>query len=323
MDGHRALLLILVFSTIVLVARSVTHADTAGYWRFEEGSGSTVGDSSGNGNTGTLLDGASHSTDAPAFGVTNTASVELDGIDDTVEVPDDAALDLTGALTLEAFVRLSAMQSTSAGIVVKRNVAANGVSYGLFFSSNNDVRFQVHTETTGTRSTGTSLPLSLDTWHHVAGVSTGTELRLYVDHNLVSTNAFMGALEVSDNPLVIGDFGAMFVGRIDEVRFPTKRARRASFSAGSSATASSPATPRPGRPSRPESRARYGYPSSTTRAALRPGSPVTPPPGCVPGPQRKRPSMGVRWRDQRGIGRRKSIWSRAISRWYGQPPSMP
>uniref|UniRef100_A0A3Q7F7E8 Uncharacterized protein n=1 Tax=Solanum lycopersicum TaxID=4081 RepID=A0A3Q7F7E8_SOLLC len=34
--------------------------------------------------------------------------------------------------------------------------------------------------------------------------------------------------------------------------------------------------------------------SMTTCAALRPGAPITPPPGCVPLPHKYRPSIGVR-----------------------------
>ena len=38
----------------------------AGLWRFEEGSGTTAADSSGNGNTGTLVNGPTWSTDVPS-----------------------------------------------------------------------------------------------------------------------------------------------------------------------------------------------------------------------------------------------------------------
>ena len=38
---------------------------TAGLWRFEEGTGTTAADSSGNGNTGTLTNGPTWSTDVP------------------------------------------------------------------------------------------------------------------------------------------------------------------------------------------------------------------------------------------------------------------
>ena len=50
-------------------------------------------------------------------------------------------------------------------------------------------------------------------------------------------------------------------------------------------------------------------------AAHFPGSPVPAPPGCIPGPQRKRPLIGVRCLYQPGIGLMYRSWSRASSTW--------
>ena len=44
-----------------------------------------------------------------------------------------------------------------------------------------------------------------------------------------------------------------------------------------------------------------------SRAALYPGAPITPPPGCAPDPHRYRPRTGVRYRAQPATGRRKNI----------------
>src|SRR5581483_12494229 len=43
----------------------VADANTKGLWHFDEGSGSTVADSSGNGNTGTLVNGPAWTSDSP------------------------------------------------------------------------------------------------------------------------------------------------------------------------------------------------------------------------------------------------------------------
>ena len=50
-----------------------------------------------------------------------------------------------------------------------------------------------------------------------------------------------------------------------------------------------------------------------SRAALWPGAPITPPPGCVPEPQRYKRPTGVRYCAHPGTGRRKNSWSRLIS----------
>src|SRR5581483_6348729 len=44
----------------------------------------------------------------------------------------------------------------------------------------------------------------------------------------------------------------------------------------------------------------------TCFAALCPGAPVTPPPGCAPAPHRYRPLIGLRYCDHPGTGRRKN-----------------
>jgi len=68
-----------------------------GSWHFDEGSGTTAYDTSGNDNDGTIngatwVDGK--------FG----RALDFDGVDDYVEIPDDSSLDITEAITIEAWV---------------------------------------------------------------------------------------------------------------------------------------------------------------------------------------------------------------------------
>ena len=87
---------------------------------------------------------------------------------------------------------------------------------------------------------------------------------------------------------------------------------------------------RPGRarrraPLAPGSTVRRGGagPTITSRAALRPGMPVTPPPGWAPEPQRYRPSSGIRYREWPRSGRHAKNWSSAGSPCSGWPPVRP
>ena len=73
--------------------------DLVGYWKFDEGNGSVAGDSSGLGNDGTIY-GASWVSSSPD----GSTALSFDGIDDYVKVPDDFSLDLTGDMTIEAWV---------------------------------------------------------------------------------------------------------------------------------------------------------------------------------------------------------------------------
>ncbi|MHC4226355.1 MAG: LamG domain-containing protein, partial [Planctomycetota bacterium] len=65
-----------------LALTNTTEADLVGRWRFDEGSGTTAYDSSGNGNDGTLVGGATWA--AGRFG----GGIELDGTSGYVSVPD-------------------------------------------------------------------------------------------------------------------------------------------------------------------------------------------------------------------------------------------
>ena len=87
-------------------------ADTpAGYWRFGEASGLTALDSSPNANNGTYLNG-------PLLGVPgalatggNTA-VRLDGVNDTVRVPDANTLDVGDTFSVEGWIKRSSTAQT-------------------------------------------------------------------------------------------------------------------------------------------------------------------------------------------------------------------
>jgi len=69
-------------------------------YSFNEGAGTSVGDASGNGHTGTVTGAAGQ------FG----GALSFDGTDDWVTVADAAGLDLTTGMTLEAWVNPTALR---------------------------------------------------------------------------------------------------------------------------------------------------------------------------------------------------------------------
>src|SRR2546423_9949612 len=82
---------------------------------FNEGAGTNAADASGNGNTGTLTNAAW--TTAGKFG----DALAFNGVSALVSVPDTAALHLSTAMTLEAWVNPAAVTSAWRDVIYKGN----------------------------------------------------------------------------------------------------------------------------------------------------------------------------------------------------------
>ena len=190
--------------------------DTSGLvaaYGFEEPSGTGVTDTSSQANAGTLT-GATRTT-AGRYG----GALSFSGAGDWVTTPDANSLDLSTAMTLEAWVNPSATGGWRTAVIKE---GTGGLSYGLYAnSSTNRPSAHVHIGSSELDTRGTA-QLPLNTWSHVAATYNGANLLLYVNGTLVATRPTTGALAVGSGPLRIGgnSFAAdeFFAGLIDEVR---------------------------------------------------------------------------------------------------------
>lgn len=69
------------------------------YYTFDEGSGTSAADSSGNGNTGTITDATWVS------GKVGSGALSFDGANDWVEIASSASMNITGPITLAAWIK--------------------------------------------------------------------------------------------------------------------------------------------------------------------------------------------------------------------------
>ncbi len=188
-------------------------AGLVGAWAFNEGAGTTAADSSGTGNQGTLVGGATWSAQGRYGG-----ALSFNGSTGLVRVADSASLNLTTAMTLSAWIRPTANQSGWRTILQKQTDA-------YFLNASNDTG-ALRPSGGGTFGDSTSFVTGttaspLNTWTHVAMTYDGTTQRLYVNGTQVATRATTGTIQVTSNPLWIGGnqpYGEYFTGLIDEVR---------------------------------------------------------------------------------------------------------
>jgi chitodextrinase len=211
----RSLTLVLALSLIgvVFVAPARGAPGLVAAYSFDEGSGTTVADASGTGNTGTIS------------GATWTSSGQYNGAlsfraDDSarVTIPNSASLQLTTAMTLEAWVNPSIVGSAWRDVIYK------GTDNYLLEATSSKAGKPSGGGKIGGSTTvqvfGTS-PTSANTWTHLAVTYDGAALALYVNGSPVSTKPVSGAITTSASPLQIGSdsvFGQYFDGSIDEVR---------------------------------------------------------------------------------------------------------
>ena len=207
-----AFLALLAFGLLAAPAQNAQPSDLVAAYAFNEGSGSTVADLSGNGNVGTLS-GASWTT-AGKFG----SALAFNGSNARVRVEDSASLDLTSAVTLEAWVYPAASQSGWRAVVQKE-----ADSYLLSASSHvGDLRPATGVTVNGSvpNAFGPSA-LPVGAWTHLAMTYDGAALRLFVNGVQVASTPVSGNITPTANPLWIGGnspYGEYFAGRIDEVR---------------------------------------------------------------------------------------------------------
>ena len=191
--------------------------DCVGEWKLDEGielkginanAGDLVNDTSGNGNTGTI-------SGDPVWqsGVNGYSALDFDGVDDYVEVADSDTLDITDAITVEAWVSLKGGSQT----MIRKNGndwllewVGTMPQWGVLTS---DGWYLLN-------GSGDYASLNLNQWYHIIGTYNGVESKIYIDGQEAATPiSCSGTIITSDSFLRIGNWaGEIFNGFIDEVR---------------------------------------------------------------------------------------------------------
>lgn len=147
-------------------------------------------------------------------------SVLLNGTSSYVDVPYNANLNITGALTMEAWVKTS---STTYQMVLERGDSSqNQMSYDLAIAEGK-VRMDIMQTNGSYVACIGSTVMNNGAWHHIAGVYDGNQMRVYLDGVLNGSATATMAPGNNSTGLRIGKSSFLyypyyFNGRIDEVR---------------------------------------------------------------------------------------------------------
>jgi hypothetical protein len=137
---RRLLIFAALIAALSILSISVTSADhpggPAGFWRFDEGAGTTATDST-HSNDGALTNGPTYDSINVAPVGTSTYSLHFDGVDDYVEVPDAPELDVDN-ITISTWVRLDSAPSATMNIL--RKGPLNNRVFGLDIQPNDRAR---------------------------------------------------------------------------------------------------------------------------------------------------------------------------------------
>jgi len=185
---------------------TATPSTLMGYWRFDEGSLTTVSDSSGQGNTGTAQNGMGWAT-----GHVGSAG-SFDGLNDQVRISNSSSLNITGTeLTIEAWVRPTAVDGYRVLVHKERQYSLAILNGQLTYADS-------ITWSYATMGSYGTVPVGV--WSHVAVTFDGGVVRFYINGIEVGNEARSGSLTATTNALYLGSYNgsAFFVaGRLDEV----------------------------------------------------------------------------------------------------------
>ncbi|MEA1894264.1 MAG: LamG-like jellyroll fold domain-containing protein [Euryarchaeota archaeon] len=180
-------------------------------WHFDEGSGSVLKDSSGNGNDGVIY-GATW-VDGKYW-----KALEFDGVDDYVDCGNDTSLDVTGDVTVETWVKFSSTANNYYAVLDKRG--GTGI-YEIWQKSDTTMTFSLG----GANISSNTFTPMLGQWYHIAAsgiVGQSGHRKIFINGVDVTSDTGGAPTSVTGGSLTIGAYGIgsgeFFKGIIDEVR---------------------------------------------------------------------------------------------------------
>jgi prepilin-type N-terminal cleavage/methylation domain-containing protein len=196
-------------------------AYSAGEWGFEEQTGATAYDQSGNRNNGIIHD--NEGADWVDGIMSGTSALRFDGVDDYVEIPASASLHIRRNLVWELWFKADQVTGASRTLIDQES--------NLNFLQLNNGKIWFNLVGTGGAPIATSPTTRLESdasivpgrWCHLVAAYDGVKMYLYIDGVLDNETATTGA-DVGPNCDTVvtsigGSLAPFFDGVIDQVAF--------------------------------------------------------------------------------------------------------
>lgn len=153
------------------------------------------------------------------------SALNFDGSNDLVDCGTDSSLNIQDELTIEAWIKGGASQTTYARIVDKYNFFQHQGFNLVRFPRPNSVMLDFYATDDTKHTHGGAKHIFDEKWHYVAATFDGNDVKIYVDGILENSIALpdQKTIQLCSYPLMIGngfDGGTWFpfAGSIDEVR---------------------------------------------------------------------------------------------------------
>jgi len=161
----------------------------------------------------------SSTTISGSYGSGQGNFLSFDGTDDYVKVPNSASLNLTSAVTVEAWFYTSVVRD---GVIVWKAYTTHLPTYGISYFGSTYNALSARVADPGGTNHEIRITWSPDgKWHHVVMTYDGSVQKAYLDGVLKGTSSWSGSIATSTYDVVVGDretLHAYFKGLIAHVR---------------------------------------------------------------------------------------------------------
>ena len=194
------------------ITSAIDDASLVALWTFDEGSGKTLKDVTGNGHDGKFV-GEPKWVEGKYDG-----ALEFDGVSSYVEVADSDKLDITENLTWASWFKPS-LTINSGNASAYRLMSKNNAYFFLFnYEQIGNLGFLIKAGGANQFVHSETNEWTKGEWYHVVGTYDGKVLRIYINGELEGEKDHKGSIDASPLTMWIGadDLPHYFPGAIDE-----------------------------------------------------------------------------------------------------------